>query len=205
MERLAILGASGHGKVVADAAELMGWREIVFYDDAWPSKTENGHWSVQGHTEQLIRQINQFEAVVVAIGNNRIRDQKTKFMIEKQWPLTTIIHPSAKLSRYAKVNKGSVIFANAVINADTIIGYAAILNTNCGVDHDCRLANAVHICPGANIAGGVEIGDRSWLGIGCCVRQSITIGADVLVGAGAVVVSHIASQQTVMGNPAKVK
>ena len=32
MPKLAILGASGHGKVVADIAELNGY-DVVFFDD----------------------------------------------------------------------------------------------------------------------------------------------------------------------------
>ena len=33
MKRLLIIGASGHGKVVADIARLNGYQEIVFLDD----------------------------------------------------------------------------------------------------------------------------------------------------------------------------
>ena len=40
--RLAILGASGHGKVAADAAEQGGWPSVAFFDDAWPGLHREG-------------------------------------------------------------------------------------------------------------------------------------------------------------------
>jgi hypothetical protein len=74
MKHLAILGASGHGKVVADTAELSGWETVVFFDDAWPDKVNNSHWQVSGNSRDLLERINTFDGVVVAIGNNHIRE-----------------------------------------------------------------------------------------------------------------------------------
>jgi len=71
--RLAILGASGHGKVVADAASLSGWGEIVFFDDAWPAVAKNGPWEVVGRSPDLLTKAAEFDGAVVAIGNNGIR------------------------------------------------------------------------------------------------------------------------------------
>ena len=57
MKRLAVLGASGHGKVIADLAEMVGWDEVVFFDDAWPQVARNGVWSVVGDSQALIDQL----------------------------------------------------------------------------------------------------------------------------------------------------
>mgnify|MGYP000002683585 CR=1 FL=1 len=57
MNNLAILGASGHGKVIADSAESVGWKNIVFYDDAWPKDKTNGIWPVIGNTKNLIKKL----------------------------------------------------------------------------------------------------------------------------------------------------
>ncbi len=59
MNRLAVLGASGHGKVVADTAECCGWRSVEFFDDAWPNLQTNGAWDVTGDTPSLLAQLNQ--------------------------------------------------------------------------------------------------------------------------------------------------
>lgn len=205
MKRLAILGASGHGKVVADCAELCGWKEVSFFDDAWPSKQVNGHWSILGNTADLLRRISEFDGVLVAIGNNAIRNTKLRSLLNAGARVPVLLHPSSVVSRYALLGAGSVVFAGAVVNVDCRIGTGAIINTGSTVDHDCVLGNAVHVSPGVHLAGGVWIGDRSWVGIGSSVRQLVRIGADVMIGAGSAVVSDIADACVVTGVPARVR
>ena len=93
--------------------------------------------------------------------------------------------------------------ANSVINCSAVIGNAAIINTSASVDHDCILHDGVHICPGVNLAGNVEIGRLTWIGIGSSVIERIKIGEAVVVGAGSVVINDILDKKTVAGNPAK--
>lgn len=202
MNKLAILGASGHGKVVADCAECCGWSQIAFFDDAWPKMAVNGRWPVIGTTENLITSLSDFDGVIVAIGNNHIRHQKLLKLADHGANIVTLLHPSAQISKYASMGSGSVAFACSVVNVDVSVGMGSIINTCASVDHDCLLGAAVHISPGARIAGGVSIGDRSWIGIGATVKQLITIGTDVIVGAGAVVVGNTQDAVTVMGVPA---
>lgn len=203
MKRLAILGASGHGKVVADTAGCCGWLTIEFFDDAWPTRQSNGAWPVAGDTAALLERLERFDGVIVAIGNNRIRHQKLRELQAAGARLCSLVHPAATVSRYAQLADGSVVFAGAVVNADARIGLGGILNTGCSVDHDCLLGDAVHISPGARLAGGVQVGDLSWVGIGASVRQLVRIGSAALVGAGAAVVADVADGLTVVGVPAR--
>lgn len=204
MRKLAILGASGHGKVVADTAECCGWKTIEFFDDAWPELQHNGAWSVVGNTEALLERSKQFDGVLVAIGNNRIRHAKLLELQAADACLCSLVHPAATVSRYAVLEDGSVVFAGAVVSADSRIGLGAILNTGCSIDHDCELGAAVHVSPGARLAGGVTVGNLSWIGIGASVRQLVRIGAGVMVGAGAAVTADVADNLTVVGVPARV-
>lgn len=205
MKRLAILGASGHGKVVADIAECCGWQGIEFYDDAWPKTEKNGVWDVVGNTETLISQLNNYDGVVVAIGDNEIRSSKLIKLEDLDAPLVALVHPSATISRYAVLGSGSVVMAGAVVNAGTTIGAGAILNTCSSVDHDCKLGDVVHVSPGAHLAGGVCVGDSSWIGIGASVRQGAHIGSNVIIGSGAAVVSNLPNDVIAVGIPAKIK
>lgn len=203
MKRLAILGASGHGKVVADAAELSGWDEVVFFDDAWPKCSKNSVWPVVGNTADLLAAIKEFSGVAVAIGNNTIRLEKLNLLRNQGASLPTIVHPHAVVSRYAKIGEGSVICAGVVVNADAQIGAGVILNTGCSIDHDCLLADAVHISPGARLAGGTIVGTCAWIGIGAVTRQLITVGAYSVIGAGAAVIKNVPERTTVVGVPAQ--
>ncbi len=203
MNSLAILGASGHGKVVADIAELTGWDKIVFFDDAWPELTSNSAWPVMGNTENLFAGIDEFSGVFVAIGNNDTRLNKLKQLRDLGVSLPSIIHPNAVISRYSVIDDGCVICAGVVVNADSKIGFGSILNTGCSIDHDCIIDYAVHVSPGARLAGGAKVGKCTWIGIGAVVRQLITIGAYSVVGAGAAVVKNIPESTTVVGVPAQ--
>ncbi|MHC8408180.1 acetyltransferase [Pseudomonas sp. TMB3-21] len=203
MRKLAILGASGHGKVVADTAECSGWQNIEFFDDAWPRMLSNGVWPVVGTGADLLSRLGEYEGVLVAIGLNGVRRKKIDELKASGAHLTVLVHPSSIISRYADVGAGTVIFASSVINAYASVGEGAILNTGCSVDHDCVLGSSVHISPGARLAGGVHIGDESWVGIGASVKQMVNIGTNVIVGAGASVVCDISDNMTVAGVPAR--
>ena len=204
MRRLAILGASGHGKVVADAASCSGWHDVVFFDDAWIALTHILDWPVIGRSADFLKEAHDFNGVIIAIGNNAIRQDIATKLQETGAILSTIIHPAACISRYATIGHGSVVFAGAVLNPNCHIGENCIINTNATVEHDCVLGDGVHISPNASLGGHVRVGDLSWIGIGASVKQEITIGRRVMVGAGAAVVSHIPDYATAVGVPARI-
>lgn len=205
MKSLAILSSSGHGRVVAETAELCGWETIVFFDDAYPAIRQNLCWSVLGTLDDLIQRMNEFHGVFVAIGHNATRLEKLRRLISAGANLVTLIHPFACVSRYAQIGEGSAVLPGAIINANARVGAGVILNTQSSVDHDCRLGDGVHISPGARLGGNVEIGDRSWVGIGASIRHGIRIGADAVVGAGAAVTRDVPDHVTAVGVPARVR
>lgn len=203
MMQLALLGASGHGKVVADTALAAGWRAVMFFDDAWPGVSANGHWPVVGNTAALLERLNEFDGVLVAIGNCALRWQKQQSLQAASARLVTVVHPHACVSPFARLGAGTVVMGGAVVNVDAVVGEAGVINTGATVDHDCTLGHAVHISPGAHLSGNVTVGACSWVGVGSAVRQGIRIGAGVVVGAGAVVVKPVADGLTVIGVPAR--
>lgn len=201
--RLAILGASGHGKVVADAAEAVGWQDVVFFDDAWPGLQENGSWLVKGDTNALMDALSDYDGVVVGIGNNAIRTNKQMQLINAGAAVVTIIHPDATVSPHAQVGSGSVVFAQAVVNACATVGAGVIVNTGSVVEHDCVVGDFSHISPNAVLAGGVRLQEQCWVGAGASVRQLLEVGKAAVVGMGSVVTKNVSAGVTVAGNPAK--
>ena len=204
-KELAIVGASGHGKVVADIAEQLGFI-VKFYDDAYPNKTHIEHWPIDGSCADLIalnkvgnkRSIN----AIVAIGNNQIRQQKVELLKQNSFNLITLIHPTAVISQYATIAQGSVVFAGAIINAFANIGVGCIINTSAIIEHDCAIGDFTHICPNTALAGGVIVGSKSWVGIGSQIKQLIVIGDNCMIGAGSTVVKNLPNNVTAFGSPA---
>lgn len=188
MKQLAILGASGHGKVVAEAALRSGWGGVEFYDDAWPEKRKAGKWVVSGDTAALLKALSRFDGVIVAIDGNAIRMEKIALLQEAGARMATIVHPSAMVSDSVLLGVGTVVMAGAVVNADSVVGVGVILNTSCSVDHEGVLGDGVYIGPGAHLADSVHVGDLSWVGIGAAVGQGARIERGTVVGVGEAVV-----------------
>ena len=204
MTVLSIIGAGGHGKVVADAAIASGeWSQIKFYDDSYPSRQNCLDFSIAGTVEDLISSSDS-SAVIVAVGNNLLRINLIHRLKNCGFRIATIVHPSAVISRYAKVGEGSVVFAGAIINANASVGIGCIVNTRAVIEHDCNLDYAVHISPAAALAGGVKVGALTWIGIGAAVIQGIDIGENCIIGAGASVINDIPANLKAVGVPAKI-
>ena len=201
-ERLIIIGASGHGKVVADIAELSGYKEIAFLDDD-RSKKSNGKYKVIGTCSDIDKFIDDHD-FFVAIGNNKIRKRITQILSDKDIIQPVLIHPNAIVDKTVLIKEGTVVMANAVINADTMIGKGCIINTASSVDHDCMIKDYVHISPGVHIAGTVKVGENTWVGTGTSVINNISIADDCIIGAGTVVIDDISNCGTYVGAPARM-
>ncbi len=202
MTSIAIIGAGGHGKVVADIASQSGYKQIDFYDDDDTKiGTMVGSWSVKGHLEDLLQQQDKYTSVFVAIGNNELRSNLNK-MVDPLKQIT-LIHPQAVVSPYAIVGRGTVVMPGVIINAFAEIQNGVIINSAAVIEHDCFIENYVHISPGAVLSGNVKVGEYSWLGSNCSIRQEISVGANAVVGMGAVVVENVKQATTVVGSPAK--
>lgn len=195
-----IIGASGHGKVVADIVERSGDKVIGFLDDNSNIPNEFIGFPVLGTVDQYEKY--QDKEFVVAIGNAKIREMIVEKLGNVKW--YTAIHPSAVVSEInTEISEGTVVMANVVINAGTQIGKHCIINTGAIVEHDNRLADYVHVSVGSKLAGTVSVGKSTWIGIGACVSNNLSICSRCMIGAGAVVVKDIMEAGTYIGVPAE--
>lgn len=197
-KKLIIVGASGHGKVIADIARLNGYEEIKFLDDDI-NKTYNGKYEVIGITDDIDKYVDEYD-FSIGIGDNKIRE---KIYLKIKGKIPVLIHPRSIIGEDVEIKEGIVVMANAVINSGTYIGKCCIINTSSSVDHDCYINDFAHICPGTNIAGGVKIGKYCWLGIGSCIKQYLSICDNCLIGAGSVVIKNIMESGSYVGVPTK--
>ena len=196
MNRLIIIGAGGHGKVIADAALKNGYTNICYVDDRAIGDVMG--FPVIGTTADVECLNDGNTDFVIGIGNNAIR--KTIAEIHNvNW--VSIVHPSAQIAFNAEVGKGTVIMANAVVNVCATVGNHCIINTGAIVEHDNVIENYAHISPNVALGGTVHIGSLTHVGIGATVKNNTEICSDCTIGAGAVVVKNIKEPGTYVGVP----
>lgn len=202
MKSIAIMGASGHCKVVAEIALEEGYDNIVFVD-LNPTIDMLGEYPVADEDTDLDNFINEKYDFIVGIGDAKIRRKVQEKLISKGANVVTLVHPSAVIAYDAKIGVGTVVMAGAVVNPGTTVGDGVIINTCASVDHDNMIGDYAHISVGAHTAGTVAIGDNTWLGIGAVVSNNLSICSNCVIGAGAVVVKNIIKEGTYVGVPAK--
>lgn len=195
-----IIGASGHGKVIADIIQLNGNIVKGFLDDneKIQGKLIVG-FPVLGKTEDYVKYPDcEF---VIAIGDADIR-KRLADSLDVKWH--TAVHPEATVSNLdTTIGEGTVIMANAVVNPSSRIGRHCIINTGAVVEHDNVLGDFVHISPNATLAGAVTVGKMTHIGVGAAVKQVISITSDCIIGAGTVVIKDITQSGTYVGVPAR--
>ena len=191
-ESVIVIGAGGHGRVVAEIVEARGDMVVGFLDD---DMSKNDVIGTISDCEKY-----RDKSFVIGIGNNDIR----KAIAEKYYNLRwyTAIHPISYISKSVVLGEGTVVMPNAVINTDSTIGKHCIINSMAIVEHNNLIGDFVHISPGAVLSGNVSVGNNSHIGSGAVVRNNINVTENVLIGCGGCVVKDIITPGVYVGIPA---
>ncbi len=207
MKHIVLFGAGGHGRVVRDIVDQQHEFDlesciVAVYDDYVLEKMMDGTLPIL-HSEEAFRAFVEKNGMVYGLIG--IWDNKTRERLSREYPIryTVGIHPSSIIADDVKIGEGTVVMAGAIINPGARIGRHCIINTGAIVEHDCIISDYVHVSPGVRLAGDVKVGRMSLIGIGSSVLPKITIGQNVVVGAGAVVIRDIEDDITVVGVPAR--
>lgn len=206
-QRIVIVGAGGHGKVVLDALLAADSFEIVGVLDDDDARIGQKLLDVPivGSSVNLVECAGRlgFEGVVVAIGDNYIRDKKFREVRQAGLENVGVIHPTARISRFVEIGKGVVILAGSVVNPGAVIEDNVCLNTSTSIDHDNHLEKSCHVFPNATLTGGVRVGPFAYIGSGAVVNPNLVVNRYAYVGAGAVVIKDVPEGVTVAGVPAR--
>jgi sugar O-acyltransferase (sialic acid O-acetyltransferase NeuD family) len=203
-------GATGQAKVVRELLGTDGPRVVALFDN---NPSVSSPWTdvplyhgKKGFETWRSQQVElRGTGFVVTVGGNCGSD---RIVLQRElvaWGLRPLVvrHRTAFVADSAQVGAGSQILAHAVIAVEAVLGQACIVNTAATVDHECRLGDGVHVCPGAHLAGLVVVGDSVMIGTGAVVLPRIHIGAGAVIGAGAIVTRDVPAGTCVVGNPAR--
>lgn len=210
MKNLYIIGAGGFGREVLWLVNRINQKEKIwniqgFIDDNKElyGKIENGY-KILGDSNYL-KNLNGDIYVVIAIGMPKIKEKIIKKLDNNpKIHFATLIDPSVILSEEVKIGQGSIICAGNIITVNINIGEHVIVNLDSTIGHDSIIEDFATICPNCNISGNTRIKKYSTIGTGTKIIQGLTIGENVITGAGTVIIRDIEDNCTVVGNPARI-
>lgn len=208
MEKVVIIGSSGHAKSLIDAIKQGGQMKLVGLVDSYrPIGESTLGVPILGKVEDLpeICQKYQVNQGIIAVGNNWKRHLLSQQILElaSNFKFVNVIHPSAIVGINVHLGQGTAVLAGSVIGPDSTIGEHCIINTKASIDHDGSMADFSSLGPGSTLGGNVSIGKFSFVGLGSSIIQKVVIGDGVVIGAGSMVLDDIAHNTLTHGSPAK--
>lgn len=205
---LAIIGNGGHTQDILSILDSMydqySW--VFLLDD----RQEKNDLPVPPGKDiydsylKLMSKYGQELKYIIGVNSSQIRKSiAMKMDALHAVPAPPIIHSTASIGRTCQIGNGSVLGPFTVLTSNAVIGEHVHMNTASSVNQGSTLGNYCTLSPGARICGDVEVGNAVSFGANSTVINMKNIANDVVVGAGAVVVSSITEAKTVVGIPAK--
>lgn len=208
---LLIVGAGAHARVTADALLAAGKRVLGFIesDVSWVDGQTIFGLPVLGEDAVMAQADYRDCDLVNGIGGvGEARETPLRRVVQERLEahgrrFTGVRHPSAVVSRFAKIHAAAQFFAASVVQPGAEVAKGSIINTGAVVEHDCRIGAFSHCAPGSLLCGDVMVDENSHIGAGAVVRQGLRLEGGVIVGAGSVVVSSHRGRGPLIGVPAR--
>lgn len=210
MESVLIVGAGPQARIIPDVVaacdnlQLLGFVDVA--DERRFMKGDATQFPVYDVAQFPVELRDKLGNFSVLIGNDLmdLRPQLINQVREARLLLVNIIHPSALISRNARLGRGILILPGVIVGPGTTIGNHVILNSAVTIDHDSVLQDNIIIGPGVHLPGGVVVKNDTVIGVGACSVPGVTIGRNCIIGAGSVITKDVPDNVVAAGAPAKV-
>jgi sugar O-acyltransferase (sialic acid O-acetyltransferase NeuD family) len=198
-----LIGGGGHSRSCIDVIECndsISVRGVIVPESNW--NTQVLGYPVLGNDDDLEKLIKYNPYAFVAVG--QIKTPEPRIRIYENLKrlnaiLPAIISSRSYVSRHSRIDEGTIVMHDALINAGVDIGSNCIINSNATIEHDVKIESHVHISTGALVNGGVIVRAGSFIGSGAILREGIDIGEGSVIGAGQVVLKSLPAGSYIRG------
>lgn len=203
LNEIAIAGAGGHARPVAQLLQNLGYRVTGVYDDGFQPGINESILGIPllGSLTDL-KNDRRDRSVVLAVGDNAMRQELFERWRKYVLP-ENLVHIGAVIEPSAAMGNSNVIMARVYLSAMAVVGDNCIINSGAVIEHESRIGHHCHISVGVLICGRVKIGNGCFVGAGSVIKDNVSVCSGVVIGAGGVVVKDILEPGTYVGNPVK--
>ncbi len=209
MKKVLVLGADPQARIIPDIAGSLDDLEIIGFVEWGEGKKyllgdAAGFPVFSGNQfpEEIQKKVGPFEVIIALSPTEKRRERILQIQNLSLSPIT-IIHPTAVISQSAEIGQGCLISPGVIIGPGVKIGNHTILNSAVTIDHDSLIQENVVMGAGVHLPGYVKVLSDTFIGVGSCSVNGVTIGSNCLIGAGSVITKDIPDNVIAAGVPAK--
>jgi len=212
MKKIILIGGVGNSMVALSSIEDINeaskeWEVLGFLND---NETEIAGYPVLGKIDhESVKKYLDDEDVYFLYGliSPRYREKSLPKLLDLKIPterFATIIHPTAVVSKFAKIGYGVSIQPFVSVGPNVTIGNHVQIYAQSLIGHDSSLSDYSYVANNACVGAFVELHQGAYLGTNCSTLERIKIKKWGFVGMGAVVIKDVEENTKVVGNPARV-
>jgi len=214
MKKVIIIGGKGTAVVIAEQIqnaiekfnepfELLGF---AFDDESFGGEINN--LPILDKTYNVYKRFEKYNDVHFIFSLYRVDLIRERIALRESYKIPhkryiNFIHPLATVAKSVSMGYGNVVLANVVLNPNVKIGDFNTYNSNSLIGHDTTMGDSNFVAGHAVIGSNLKIGDENFFGLNCSVRNYVEMGNNNIVGMAGNVVKDVASNKTLIGNPAQ--
>lgn len=211
MIKLVIFGSGDHAKVIfSEIIKQKNKYKFIGFVDNFKKKGDvvveylGKKYRVIGNINNTIKRKNDFNGIIA----NGLNDRREKIFkeiskIDRKFNYETVISKNSFINLKVVIGRGTFVASGVLINFNSRIGNHCIINSSCSIDHDNFFNDFSSVGPGVITGGNVELGKKSFIGIGSVVKNKIKIMNNTIVGAMSLVNKNCTENSVYFGVPAK--
>lgn len=208
MKQIYILGVGRNTPVYIDLIEACGYQVagLYHYNDERTGETDHGFQIIGSHKDLFSAGSLSGLSFALSMGDNEIRTSLAEQIKKKGGDIPCLIHPTAIISRFAKIHEGVSVGAFSIVQADSEVGAFTVILSGVNISHNNKIGKGCFFAGGATLGAYTTVDDYVFMGQGALTISDKVphIGKQAYIGARSLVTRTVEAHSTVAGSPAKV-